>query len=354
MRAPPVCVLLLVFIGQHRFKRSSMQIERKDIGRSPGMRRNRRKELFIDGSVAHHANGRGNVACWMGRQNHAHQRASGGERDIPAIEERPAGARFGVDSLLIWRKAQPVLHGRQVQQIVCLATYNDPQSTRSEQISQWGGIAIQTVQAHEDVRKWEGERRSIAGDHVSGTQEFRPVIPIAEVSKRAEPLMRMCLEHDGSRSDDFPSSTSQVPWRADPIKPAVSSWKLWRVGQRPLPGSLPGPIDIDDEPMLVLTIPDPAWWGSERRSRDQVFLKDNAERLDCWLVQSGQKTAERRAMWEVIPAKERHEGVRKRQKTCVKSLKCRFSREGVTDEDGEKIDDLIRSEPWTSKPNPFL
>jgi hypothetical protein len=64
------------------------------------MRRNRREELFIDDSIAHHANGRGRCTLWMGCQNHAHQRAAGGERNIQAIEEIPAGARFRMDSLL--------------------------------------------------------------------------------------------------------------------------------------------------------------------------------------------------------------------------------------------------------------
>ena len=37
-----------------------------------------------------------------------------------------------------------------------------------------------------------------------------------------------------------------------------------------------------------------------------------------------------------------------------KRLRAWAPRERVTDQDGDKVDDVIRSEPWASKVDPFL
>lgn len=122
-------------------KRAAMQIQMQDIGRSPGMRRDSREELFIDGPVAHHANGRRRGTGRMGRQDRADHRSGGSERNIPAIEERPAGTRFGMRGRLFWRLLQALLDGRQVQQIVLLPAHDHPHPRRSEQIGQRRCIA---------------------------------------------------------------------------------------------------------------------------------------------------------------------------------------------------------------------
>src|SRR5258706_1128047 len=134
----------------------------------------------------------------------------------------------------------------------------------------------------------------------------------------------------------------------------MRSGKLWRVRQCPLPCGLPGSVYIDDQPWLSLPIPDAAWRGGEWRSSDQIFLKHSAQRFHGWLIQGRQKTAERRAMGETLTTKQRHESARKRHESRVKGFECGFSGEDVADEDGDKVNDVIRSEAWTSKADSFL
>jgi hypothetical protein len=222
--------------------------------------------------------------------------------------------------LLIWRLAQTRPHGRQAQQIVILPAHDHPQPTRSEQIGQRSRIAIQAIQAGQHLGEGDSEFGRIAGDRVSGPQQFPAVIAVSSVPKSAYPLMRMGLEHDGSSSDDFSAFASQIPWSADLIKATMRSGKLWRVRQRPLPGGLPGPVHIDHQPVLALPIPDASRRGAEWRSRDQIFLKHGSQCLHRRLIQGRQKPAERRAMRETVAIKERHEGTRKRQETCVKGF----------------------------------
>src|SRR5438876_12188645 len=123
--------------------------------------------------------------------------------------------------LLIGWVQQTLLDSRQVQQVIVPPAYNDPRSTSSQQISKRSGIAIQAVQARQDVGEGKRERGGIALDHRSGSPQFSPVIAIARVSERPQPLVRMRLEYRRSRARDFSTLASQVRGSRDQIKAAM-------------------------------------------------------------------------------------------------------------------------------------
>ena len=111
--------------------------------------------------------------------------------------------------LLIGWLLQTRTHGRQVQQVIVLPAHNNPGSTSGEEIGQRSGIAIQAVQTSQDVGEGKRKRAGIAADHRSGSQQFTPVITIAGVAERAQPLVRMRLQNRRSRAGDFSPFASQ-------------------------------------------------------------------------------------------------------------------------------------------------
>jgi hypothetical protein len=73
-----------------------------------------------------------------------------------------------------------------------------------------------------------------------------------------------------------------------------------------------GPIYIDDEPMMPLSIPQATWRKGLGRSHNQIVKKEHPQRLNSWLIQSGKRATHGRAMGETLAAKERHKGQGKR------------------------------------------
>src|SRR5260370_34989449 len=84
MRNPAVRVLFLIFIGEHRFKGSAMQVEIKHSSGRESVWRNGSEELFLDRSVPQCADGRHrprNLTCGY---EQAHHRSFGRELNMRA------------------------------------------------------------------------------------------------------------------------------------------------------------------------------------------------------------------------------------------------------------------------------
>ncbi len=168
----------------------------------------------------------------MSGQKHAYQGSCRRERNLQAIEECPTGPGFRMRRLLIGRASQTRAHGRQVHQVILPPAHHDPGSARGEEIGKRSRIAIQSVQTSQDVGEGKRERGGRVGDHGSGTQQFPPVIAISGVSKRGEPLVRVSLEHRGSRAHDFSTLASQVLKAAE-----TKSKRRWGAGRSLVSGS---------------------------------------------------------------------------------------------------------------------
>ena len=190
--------------------------------------------------------------------------------NIQAIVERTTGSRLRMPRLLIGWLLQTRTHGRQVQQVIVLPAHNNAGSASGEEIGKRSGIAIQSVQTSQDVGEGKRKRAGIAADHRSGSQQFTPVITIAGVAERAQPLVRMRLQNRRSRACDFSPFASQVAGRRDQLKAAMGRRKVCGLGKCSLPDCLFGAIDIHHGPMASQAIPHPTRWRSERRSRHQI------------------------------------------------------------------------------------
>src|SRR5712692_1263910 len=198
-----------------------MQVQIKYVGGSESVWWDGGKELLIDLAVVHRPDGRWGGSGQTRCQEHAHPRPCGREWNIQTIVERTTGSRLRMPRLLIGWLPQTHTHGRQVQEVIVLPAHNDPRPTSGKEIGQRSGIAIQSVQTSQDVGERKRKRAGIAADHRSGSPQFPPVIPIAGVAERAQPLVRMRLQNRRSRAGDFSPFASQVCGSRDQLKAAM-------------------------------------------------------------------------------------------------------------------------------------
>jgi len=110
-----------------------------------------------------------------------------------------------------------------------------------------------------------------------------------------------------------------------------------------------GAINIHDEPVLALTVPQSTWWKALARSHDQIFEKQRTPRLDRWLIQGSKKTTERGAMGQGLSAEESHKGRCKRGESLIKRQQGWFCTHHISDEHGDKINHLIGAESRACK-----
>jgi len=93
MRHPAIGILFLIFIGEHRLKGPSMQVEIKHVGGTEGVWWDGRKELLRDRAVVQRPDGRWGGSGQTRSQEHAHPRPGRREGNIQTIGERTAGSR---------------------------------------------------------------------------------------------------------------------------------------------------------------------------------------------------------------------------------------------------------------------
>jgi hypothetical protein len=117
-----------------------------------------------------------------------------------------------------------------------------------------------------------------------------------------------------------------------------------------LAGCLARPIHIKDEEVVPLPVEQPAWLLLFfQRTSEQIFEKQGAQGLDCALIKSREKARERRTSRQTISSEERHECALPRLETLVEAFQRSFTTDGIAEEYGEKIDELVPSEATTSK-----
>src|SRR6266516_255303 len=176
------------------------------------------------------------------------------------------------------------------------------------------------------------------------------VVPIASVAKRAEPLGTVGLTDDGAGTHDFPSLAPGVARGTDLIQPPKGRWQFFCLGKRALAGSRTSAIDSKDNPRSSLSIQQATClplFGE--RAAERIIEKQRAQGLDWCLGQSHQKARERRAGWQPLTLKQRHEGDGKGLQPLVEGFQRAFTADGIAKEDGEKVDHLILSEASSPK-----
>lgn len=92
-----------------------------------------------------------------------------------------------------------------------------------------------------------------------GSTPFSPLLSVARGAKRAEPLVGRSLERGGRRADDFLSLASGVTGSTERTEARRWRWPISGHRSGALTGRLARPIESEDDALLALPIPPPAW-----------------------------------------------------------------------------------------------
>ncbi len=162
--------------------------------------------------------------------------------------------------------------------------------------------------------------------------------------------MRVCLENGRARSDHFAPLAPRIARSADLLQPAVGGRQIRRGWQSSLSGGLPCAIDVEDQGVGSLPIPQPTWFLLLfQRSGHQVFQEERAQRLDRSLVEAGEKAGERRARRQSIPSEQSHEGAGKWLHALIERFQGAFRACRIAQQHSDKVYHLIVTEAATRK-----
>src|SRR5713226_2916066 len=150
------------------------------------------------------------------------------------------------------------------------------------------------------------------------------------------------------------SFAAKIAFGTNAIKTTVRGRKLVCLGKRPLSCGLLGSIDINEEPLISQTIPQPTWWRTEWGSCHQILLKKQPKGFNTWLIKSRKKTAERGMTGKGATTKEGHEGGGKRPKALIKCFQREFPTHCIANEHDEKVNRVVVTKPGANKPHPLL
>lgn len=288
----------------------------------------------------------------MRRHDQTHPWAGWGEGNRRTIEKSAVRPTFRVSAHLDGRMSKSRFDLWQSQQGIVFAA-PDEAKARGHDIGQRSGIAIESVEADQDLgeRKRKGGR--VTGDGLNGAFQFSAIVSIPWSRIGTHPLMPMSLENGGPRTQHFSALAPPIARSRNLLKTTMRLWQGLPLRQRPLTRCLPGSIHIHDHKLLAHTIPQ-ATRGSERLSRHQILLKERPQRLHRRLIKGRKISSERRAVWQAIWPKERHKCACKRQASLVIRLEGGFAAQDIADKHDDKIDHIVVTEPRSGKADALL
>jgi hypothetical protein len=139
----------------------------------------------------------------------------------------------------------------------------------------------------------------------------------------------------------------------DLIQAPPRGWGLWTGGQGTLASRLSRGVDIDDHQAPPPSIRQPADLLLREPVLEALVLKERSQRPHAGLLHIGEKTAQCRAVRQLLAAKERHEGIGKGRQAFEKGGEGRFGTDGIAKEHRDKIDHLVVPSPSTGEVNLF-
>jgi hypothetical protein len=226
MRAPSVCPLFLIFIGKHWLKSPAMEIQSDNIGGSePRLRKIGEKE-FVDHAFAGLADAALLLRCRVGGYYHAAMAALWSYRDIGAVVERSHERAFWTTEVGIGRQVEPRLDGRVIQYCVVFTSHHEAEAF---QICDDGPSAVEAVQPQQSACLRKAVGREIAADGCERMCQLLPVLSVASLSERAEPLRGVGMRNDGAGANNFSSLAPSVARGTDLIEPSLSSGEIFHL-----------------------------------------------------------------------------------------------------------------------------
>ena len=206
--APAVRVKLGIFIGEGRLKGPTMQIQFDHIASGEGRLGQVGEEEFVDDTCSCDPNGTLLIACGMRDHHHTASHLFRPDWNLRTIVEAAHGLTFRALLELIRRQVETRLHQRVIQSGVRSASGHKGEA---RQVGEYGPRSILSVKPEQGTRRWNLVRREVATDGCQAPPQLLPIVSVAPVPKRAEPLEAMSLTDNRAGSYHLPTF---APWVA--------------------------------------------------------------------------------------------------------------------------------------------
>jgi hypothetical protein len=201
-----------------------MQVQGHHISSSKSDWWQRGEKEFINDPLTCDANRSRRRRRRMGGNDNSCSKRRSRDWQIWTIEEGTRSSCFRMKRLLVWGVSKASLDLRKIEKSVVFATCEVRESTPDE-IDDDGKIPILPIQTQDGVigRKLPGTARSQEGLH--DPEQLSPVVCVACPCKRAQPLMRVCKEQRGPRTDNLTSFAPEIARSTDNIKTSMGWWQ---------------------------------------------------------------------------------------------------------------------------------
>jgi len=174
-----------------------MQVQFDHISRSEGVLWQVGEEEFVDDAFPHDANRVLLLGGRVGGDHDAAWHALGSYRDLRTIVECAGCLALRALLELIRWQVQTGLDKWVIEGGVLLATGHKGEAC---EISEHSSRAILAVEPEQRPLRWELIRREISCDRSQALAQFHTILPVAAVSKTAEPVITVRLANDCARA----------------------------------------------------------------------------------------------------------------------------------------------------------
>src|SRR6266571_4812879 len=172
----------------------------------------------------------------------------------------------------------------------------------------------------------------VALDGCHRPTQLCPVLAVARVAKGGKPLMGMGLQDGGAGADDFPSLAPSVARGTQRAQAPLGSRPIQCFRQGTLAGRLSRAINVEDEQVVPLSVPQSArLLLLHEGTSQQILEKQRAQRLNRRLIEAAEKAAERRTRRQPVASEERHERACPGQEPLVKGFQRPFAADGIAE-----------------------
>jgi hypothetical protein len=296
---PPIGTVLLIFLSQRRFTRSTMQRQRRHISSRESGRRHSGQELFVEHTSAHHATPVCRCTCWMRGTHHAGTLLAACVQGlIRAIGMWAHDPTFRVGEPVIGMECASGLNGGVIQDaIVCAAC----DRAHVGEIHENRCDAIWTIHSHDGIRDRQiaDVRRSL--DDRERVAQFDARLAVTSMAKAGEPVVSPGREHGGPRSCSLSVRASGVVWCVCRAHASGWIWPILGLWQGPRAHGLMGTINIEDADKFALLVElSTRWLLLRERPREQVVEEERAQGFHGALIEGGEKATDRRTSEEAI------------------------------------------------------
>lgn len=207
----------------------------------------------------------------------------GAHWDLWTVVQAAHGLTFGALLELIGRQVQTCLNERVIQHAVLVAAHDKGEAS---QIGEHSSQAILSVKPHQRALLEKLMSREVACEGCERFSQFFSILPVAFVSKTAEPVIAVSLADGCAGTNHLPPFAACVARSTYVIQSAKGWRQIVAFGHSSLPRRFSRPVDVKDGPGLACSIRQATCLVvRSERAAEQVIEKQRAQSFNRRLRQ---------------------------------------------------------------------